>query len=232
MVPATISEAEALPLLMRTAKYYTPTGRCIQVLDYTHRREDGSVGSIPDSLKKEFKTTRGRIVYDGGGIDPDIALKVPDAANITQVIHSHGFLIDYASLYVFQHPTIAPAKDFSLSDAEYQDFVNWMKDKQYSYRSKVEAELALFTEDAKKERYYNDLKPQLDQLRSKLAESHKGDLHTFKDQIKLLLEKEIVTHYYLEQGAVELGFKNDDEVKKAIELLNNPGQYKKILNLQ
>lgn len=214
-----------------TAKYYTPTGRCIQVLDYSHRREDGSVGSIPDSLKKAFRTTRGRIVYDGGGIDPDIAIKVDEVAMITQVIQSRGFLFDYASQYVFQHPTIGLAKDFSLNEGEYQDFVNWMKDKEYHYRSKVEAELALFTEDAKKERYYNDLKPQLDQLRAKLAESHKGDLHNFKDQIKLLLEKEIVLHYYLEKGAIELEFKNDDEVKKAIEVLNNPSQYKKILNL-
>ena len=91
--------------------------------------------------------------------------------------------------------------------------------------------MALFTEDAKKERYYNELRPQLDQLRSKLVESHKGDLQNFKDQIKLLLEKEIVLHYYLEKGAVELEFKNDDEVKKAIEVLNNSSEYKKILNL-
>ncbi len=215
-----------------TAKYYTPTGRCIQVLDYTHRREDGSVGSIPDSLKKEFKTTRGRIVYDGGGIDPDINVAGQEASSITQVIHANGFIFDYASVFAFGHPTIAPAKDFSLTDAEYQDFVNWMKGKEYNYRSRVEVELSSLTEEAKKERYYNELKPQLDAIRLRLTDGRKTDLITFKDQIKQLLEQEIASRYYLEKGSVEVAFKNDPDVKKAIEAMNNQAQYKKVLNIQ
>lgn len=213
-----------------TAKYYTPTGRCIQVLDYTHRREDGSVGSIPDSLKKEFRTSRGRIVYDGGGIDPDVTVATPEAASITQVIHNYGFLFDYATQYVFKHPNLAPARDFSLTEAEYQEFVEWMKSKEYSYRSRMETELAGFTDEAKKERYYNDLKPQLDILRVRLAEGRKTDLVNFKDQIKLLLEEEIVTNAYLEKGAVEFGFKSDENIRKAIEVLNNQTKYKSTLN--
>jgi carboxyl-terminal processing protease len=215
-----------------TAKYYTPTGRCIQVLDYSHRREDGSVESIPDSLKKEFKTSKGRTVFDGGGIDPDLIVKGSEPAAITQTLYVTGYLFDYATIYTSKHPTLPPAKEFSLTDLEYQEFVNWMKNKPYNYRSELEKRLALFTNEAKKERYYTDLKIQLDQISIKLAESRKNDLITFKDQIKLFLEEDIASRYYLEKGAVEVAFKYDEDVKKSIEVLNNSTQYKKILNIQ
>ncbi len=215
-----------------TAKYYTPTGRCIQVLDYSHRREDGSVESIPDSLKKEFKTSKGRTVFDGGGIDPDILISVSEPAAITQTLYVNGHLFDYATIFAAKHPTLPIATEFSLTDQEYQEFVNWMKNKPYNYRSELEKRLALFTNEAKKERYYTDLKIQLDQISSKLADTRKNDLTTFKDQIKLLLEEDIASRYYLEKGAVEVAFKYDQEVKKSIEVLNNSAQYKKILNIQ
>lgn len=215
-----------------TAKYYTPTGRCIQVLDYTHRREDGSVASIPDSLKKEFRTTRGRKVYDGGGIDPDVKVEAQEAATITQVIYGKGFIFDYATLYAFNHSTLPEAKNFSLTDQEYQDFVTWMKNKSYSVQSPVEAELLELTEEAKREKFYDDLKPQLDQIKTRLAETRKNDLTHYKDQIKQLLEKEIVSRYYFEKGSVETGFKYDQEVKAAIEVLHNQPEYKRILKIQ
>lgn len=215
-----------------TAKYYTPTGRCIQVLDYTHRREDGSVASIPDSLKKEFRTTRGRKVYDGGGIDPDVKVEAQEAATITQVIYGRGFIFDYATQYAFNHPTLPEAKNFSLTDQEYQDFVSWMKTKSYSVQSPVEAELTELTEEAKREKFYDDLKPQLDQIKTRLAETRKNDLAHYKDQIKQLLEKEIVARYYFEKGSVETGFKYDQEVKAAIEVLHNQPEYKRILKIQ
>jgi carboxyl-terminal processing protease len=215
-----------------TAKYYTPTGRCIQVLDYTHRREDGSVASIPDSLKKEFRTTRGRKVYDGGGIDPDVKVEAQEAATITQVIYGRGFIFDYATQYAFNHPTLPEAKNFSLTDQEYQDFVSWMKTKSYSVQSPVEAELIELTEEAKREKFYDDLKPQLDQIKTRLAETRKNDLAHYKDQIKQLLEKEIVARYYFEKGSVETGFKYDQEVKAAIEVLHNQPEYKRILKIQ
>lgn len=215
-----------------TAKYYTPTGRCIQVLDYTHRREDGSVESLPDSLKKEFKTSKGRTVFDGGGIDPDINIMESETAAITQALFVNGYLFDFATLYASQHPSVPPATEFTLTDHEYQEFVNWMKNNPYNYRSELEKRLALFTNEAKKERYYADLKIQLDQIGTKLADSRKNDLMSFKDQIKLLLEQDIASRYYLEKGAVEVAFKYDQDVKKSIEVLNNSNQYKKILNLQ
>ncbi len=215
-----------------TAKYYTPTGRCIQVLDYSHRREDGSVISVPDSVKRPFKTTKGRTVYDGGGIDPDIKVENADASAITQVLYLNGFIFDFATQYAFKHPTIASAKEFSLTDAEYQEFVTWMQGKNYNYRSLAEVQLSALTEEAKRERYYNELKPQLDQLNTRLTEKRKHDLVTFKDQIKMVLEEDIASRYYLERGSVETGFKYDNDVKKAIEVLNNRPQYNKILNIQ
>lgn len=215
-----------------TAKYYTPTGRCIQVLDYTHRREDGSVGSIPDSVKKEFRTSRGRKVYDGGGIDPDIKVVVQDMATITQVIYSKGFIFDYATEYAFNHQTLADAKNFSLSDKEYQDFISWMKDKSYTVQSPVEIELNELIEEAKQEKVYDDVKPQLDQIRLRLSEARKNELIYNKDQIKKLIEREIVSRYYFEKGSVENSFKHDQEVKAAMQVLHNQSEYKKILNLQ
>jgi carboxyl-terminal processing protease len=215
-----------------TAKYYTPTGRCIQVLDYTHRREDGSVGSIPDSLKKEFRTSKGRKVYDGGGIDPDIKVDALDMAEITQVIYSKGFIFDYATEYAFNHPTLADAKNFTLSDKEYQDFISWMKDKTFTVQSPVEIELNELIEEARQEKIYDDVKPQLDQIRARLNEARKNELMFNKVQIKQLIEREIVSRYYFEKGSVENSFKHDQEVKAALQILHNQSEYKKILNIQ
>jgi carboxyl-terminal processing protease len=197
-----------------TAKYYTPTGRCIQVLDYTHRRDDGSVISVPDSVKKAFKTTKGRTVYDGGGIDPDIVVQSSEASAITQVLYIKGFIFDYATQYAFKHPTIPQPKDFSLTDAEYHEFLSWMKGKNYAYSTIAEVQLASLTEEAKRERYYETLKPQLDQITTKLSDSRKNDLITFKDQIRMVLEEDIASRYQLERGSVEVGFKYDQDLKE------------------
>lgn len=215
-----------------TAKYYTAAGRCIQVLDYTHRRADGSVGAVPDSLKKIFKTTHNRTVYDGGGIDPDVVTQSAEASAITQTLYTEGFLFDYATDYYVKHPTIPVAKDFAMTDQEYTEFVNWMKNKKYSYMSPVELELAELTTEAKRERAMNELKPHLDKLKSLIAEFRKNDLNNFKDQIKGLLEEDIAAHYYLERGATEVSFKSDQDIKKSIEVLHDAAGYKKILNLQ
>lgn len=215
-----------------TAKYYTAAGRCIQVLDYTHRRSDGSVGAVPDSLKKPFKTTHGRTVYDGGGIDPDLTTQSAEASAITQALYTEGFLFDYSTDYYVKHPTIAAAKDFSMTDAEYTDFVNWMRAKKYSYQSPIEVQLNLLTEEAKRERAIKELQPQIDKLKSMVADYRKNDLINFKDQIRGLLEEDIVAHYYLERGATEVSFKTDQDIRKSIDILNDAPNYKKILNLQ
>jgi carboxyl-terminal processing protease len=219
-------------LKVTTAKYYTPTGRCIQVLDYAHRRDDGSVGSIPDSLKKSFRTTNGRTVFDGGGIDPDVKVQAVEAHALTQVLYEKGYIFDFSTQYVYQHPQPVDPRNFSLSDNEYQQFITWMKDKNYTYKSYLEFGLQQVTEQAKKEKYYSDLKTQLDQINTKITESKKNELTLYKDQIKMLIEEEIVSRYFLEKGGIETGFKYDEEVKKAVEVLHNNSQYKKVLNQQ
>lgn len=213
-----------------TAKYYTPTGRCIQVLDYSHRRQDGSVGSVPDSLKKPFKTTNGRTVYDGGGIDPDVAIPHEGLAPVSEALLSQGLIFDYATLYASKHATIGEARNFTLSEADYQEFVGWVKTKTYTYQSPLEEQLQQVKTAAKRERLYDELKPQLDQLQSRLSEGRKNDLNVYKDELRHLLEEEIVGRYFMERGRVEVTFKDDPEIKRAAELLNTPGQYKKILS--
>jgi len=219
-------------LKVTTAKYYTPTGRCIQVLDYTHRRDDGSVGSIPDSLKRAFKTTNGRTVYDGGGIDPDVKTEAKEAHTLTQVLFEKGYLFDFAAQYVYNNPQQIEARTFTLTDEGYQRLVNWMKDKNYAYKSYLEYQLHQFSQEAKKEKYYTELKSQIDAIQSRIGDSKKNELMLYKDEIKMLLEEEIVSHYYLEKGGIEAGFKYDDDIKKATELLHSQDQYKKLLNIQ
>lgn len=219
-------------LKVTTAKYYTPTGRCIQVLDYTHRREDGSVGTIPDSTKQSFKTTSGRIVYDGGGIDPDVKTHPEEVHLVAQKLYEGGLIFDYATVYAFNHSTIAQPRNFNLSNDEYLQFVSWMKDKKYTYISYLDQQLKELNQEAKHEKYYIELKPQLDQIQSTIEANKKNELLLYKDQIKRLLEEDISSRYYLEKGSVEVGFKYDLEIKKASEVLLNTTQYRKILNLK
>ena len=219
-------------LKVTTAKYYTPTGRCIQVLDYAHRREDGSVLSIPDSIKQSFKTTHGRTVYDGGGIDPDIKIESIDSHPLTQVLFEKGLIFDFVTEYVHKNPKTIDPRLFSLTDDEYQQFVTWMKGKDYSYKSYIEYGIQQLIEEAKKEKYYEDLKIQLDQINTRLAESKKNELMLFKDQIKKLIEEEIVARQHLDRGRIESAFKYDKDVKKAVDVLHDRAQYKKVLNVE
>lgn len=216
-------------LKVTTAKYYTPAGRCIQVLDYSHRREDGSVLSVPDSLKRAFKTTNGRTVYDGGGIDPDVKLQPSESHPLTQKLFLDGFIFDYATLYAFNHPTLAEPRNFSLSNEEYQQFVTWMKGKNYSYTSELDTQLKLLVEEAEAENYYTDLKPHIDQIRARIADNKKNELNLYRDQIKKLLEEDIISRYYLEEGTVQVGFKYDQELKKASDVLLNKSTYSRLL---
>jgi carboxyl-terminal processing protease len=215
-----------------TAKYYTPSGRCIQVLDYTHRRADGSVASVPDSIKKEFKTTRGRTVYDGGGIEPDVALASVETQGFVTALNKQGFIFDYATEYAAKHSSIAPPKSFSLTANEYNDFVNWMKGKKLDYKTSFEQRLKEVQDEATREKYLPLIQSQLDHVNEKLVDLHQNDFSVFKNEIKFVLEREIVSRYYFEKGAAEYSLSHDEEVKRAVEVLNDASGYKKILRLQ
>lgn len=217
-------------LKVTTAKYYIPSGRCIQALDYTHRNEDGSVGKIPDSLVSEFKTKSGRLVYDGGGIAPDFATEPEYLSNIAQSLLSKQLIFDYATQYRIRHASIPSAKDFRISDAEYTEFVTWLYDKEYDYTTKSEKTFDELKEIAVKEKYYDGMKEQFESLRKSLMHDKQADLIKNKDEIKQLLQDEIASRYYYQKGRIEASFPYDPEITKAIEALKNKEVFTAIMN--
>jgi carboxyl-terminal processing protease len=217
-------------LKVTTAKYYIPSGRCIQAIDYSNRGSDGTVKKFADSLRMAFKTSNGRVVYDGGGVSPDVEVKRESYAQITSSLISKDLIFDYASVYYLAHPKIATAKEFQLSDGDYRDFVNWLKDKEYDYTTKVETSIKDLAAAAQKEKYYDEIKVQLDALKTRMAHNKENDLEKNKDEIKEVLEHEIVSRYYFEKGVKEAGFDDDPEVKEAIRVLNDTTLYQKILS--
>lgn len=211
------------------AKYYTPSGRCIQALDYTHRSQDGAVNKFSDSLKTEFKTKNGRSVYDGSGIYPDVFIKPYTYHQITQSLLSKYLLFDYASSFVQKNPQILPAKDFHLSDTDYANFIAYLSNKDYSYQTETEAMLQTLLKQAEKEKTYTELKTELETLKTKVYLTKKDDLNQYKPEIKRVLESEIVQRYYYDKGKAQQAFQYDNELKEAIKLLNNKTNYKAIL---
>lgn len=208
-----------------TAKYYIPSGRCIQALDYSHRNEDGSVGKIPDSLIKEFKTRAGRKVYDGGGVAPDFAVEVKKLSNITQNLISKHIIFDYANIYASRNNQIAESKNFKLTKTEYEEFMKYVQAQNFDYKTKSEKMLEDYKEVAIKEKYFDAVKQDYESLRAKLLSDKNADLIKFEAEIKDLLEEEIVARYYYQKGRVEKSLNNDLEVKKAVEVLSNNELY-------
>jgi carboxyl-terminal processing protease len=216
-------------LKVTTAKYYIPSGRCIQAIDYSHRNEDGSVGKVPDSLITAFKTKNGRVVYDGGGVLPEILVEKKNFAPITGSLTQEMLLFEYANKYVFEHSTIKPAKEFKLTDAEFNEFVTWLKSKDYDYTTQVEKDLLSLEAAAKKEKYMDGIQEQFNALKSKIASQRKADILIFKNEIKDELEKEIISHVYLQKGLREASFVNDQEIKEALKLFGDMAKYNSIL---
>ncbi|MBC8174015.1 MAG: S41 family peptidase [Chitinophagales bacterium] len=216
-------------LKLTTAKYYIPSGRCIQALDYSHRNEDGSVGKVPDSLKTAFKTKNGRVVYDGGGIDPDITVEPEKYKDITLSLLNKNLIFHYATKYKFDHASISDAKTFSLTDTEYDAFVKWLDDKDYDYKTATEELLNDFETSAKEDAYYEAVKIDIETLRSRIGHDKQQDLYKFKDEILFELNQEIVSRYYNEDGIIEVGFKTDPDVLRAVEILNNQVEYEALL---
>ena len=216
-------------LKITTAKYYIPSGRCIQAIDYSHRNPDGSVGKIPDSLKTAFKTKAGRTVYDGGGVLPDVIVEALPPAPVALSLTNKGLIFDYAVKYHFDHPTIKPAREFRLTDAEYAEFAKWLSNKDYDYTTQVEKDLGTLEASAKKEKYFDQIQDQLKSLKTKMSHSKDADLNTFKPELKTLLEQEIAGHYYLQRGIKEASFATDPEMKAALDLFKDMGRYNTIL---
>ncbi len=216
-------------LKVTIAKYYTPSGRCIQAINYAERAEDGSVAKLPDSLRTQFSTRGGRPVFDGGGIDPDIAMDETKPSDVVLALYRDFFLFDYATKFHRENPEIADSKSFALSDSQYSEFLKWLKTKEFDYKTETERTLAQLEEAAEKEGYFKDLKTEMAKLKSEYAEEEKADLEKHRAQIKHLLEEEIASRYYYDHGRVANSLAHDVEVKKAIESLKNKEEYQGIL---
>jgi carboxyl-terminal processing protease len=211
------------------AKYYVPSGRCIQALDYTHRKDDGSVVKVADSLIHEFKTKDGRSVYDGSGIYPDIFVKQEHFAKVTQAIVGKLLIFDYATHYRDTHSVLANLRGFTLLDAEYADFVKYLSDKNYSYNTESEKLLANLKIEAAKEKQLDDIQNEYAALKAKMAASKRNDLQLHKDEIKQVLENEIASRYYYEKGRFEANFKYDKELAAAVKVMQDKEQMASIL---
>ncbi|MCU0389957.1 MAG: S41 family peptidase [Thermoflexibacter sp.] len=229
LVQVTRSLSYNSKLKVTVAKYYIPSGRCIQAVDYTHRNPDGSVGKVPDSLRIAFKTKAGRVVYDGGGVKPDLENEKPHVSQLLSVLLRKGLLFDYATEFRVKNATIAPAKEFVLSESQYQDFVKWVSNKDLDYKTKVERTIESLEKTAKEEKYYEDIKTQLTSLKDKLSHNKDNDLQKFKTEIKEELEKEIASRYYFADGRMEASFNDDPDIKTALALFKDEAKYKKIL---
>ncbi|WP_420577071.1 S41 family peptidase [Ekhidna sp.] len=215
-----------------TAKYYTPTGRCIQAIDYSNRNEDGSVGKIPDSLKNEFYTLNGRKVFDGGGIDPDVEVEKLEFAPITKRLMNDDHIFYYATEYFYKNEGMNPSSpdEIRLTDAEYEDFKKWLSGRDFDYVTRVEKETKNLINIAKEEKKYKQLKSYFDNLEQATKHNKERDLETFKEEIVMLLEQEIAGRYFYERGIIESTFGKDPDVQAAIAVLNDPAKYKSILN--
>ncbi|RDV14048.1 S41 family peptidase [Pontibacter diazotrophicus] len=216
-------------LKVTTAKYYIPSGRCIQAIDYAHRNEDGSVGKIADSLRVAFKTANGRVVYDGGGVSPDVEVEQQAFSDITKAIASKGHYFEYANKYKAEHATIPAATKFKLTDKDYEDFVAYLADKDVSYRTGIESELEDVAKEAKEGKHYDDIKAELDAIKKKVSHNKANDLMRFKSEIKEVLEAEIASRYYLQKGYIESTFDDDPNILMAKQVLDDQQKYNSYL---
>lgn len=231
LVQSTMSVGYGSYIKLTTSKYYIPSGRCIQAVDYSHRNEDGSVGNIPDSLMKEFKTKGGRIVKDGGGISPDVTIKPVYANKFAAVLIAYGYIDDYAVKYFNEHRNkpFDPVT-FSLTDQEYADFCRFMEDKEIKYTSTTQLDLEKLKKTAQKDGYEERIGSLLDQIEEIVKINKKRDLDLYKDDIKEFLESAITANYSYGWGRSKRAVFSDPDVKTAMELLTDKGKMDELLS--
>jgi len=211
------------------AKYYTPSGRCVQRLEYYDKEDGEKPKEIADSLIKVFKTANGRDVIDGRGIEPDVTVEEKDLSRLTATIYANNLLFNYATTYYNEHPSIAEAGKFMLSDGEYDAFKAFVLKEEFTYSTASEEMLKKMKKTAEDEGFYEDSKAEYDALMAKVVPSKERDLNKFRPEIQTMLENEIVSRYYYQKGRAVDSFRSDDVLKKALEVLNNTSQYNTIL---
>jgi carboxyl-terminal processing protease len=211
------------------AKYYIPSGRCIQAIDYSHKNKQGTFDKIPDSLIREFKTKHGRKVYDGGGISPDVKASEREFSNVALALYNKFLIFDYATLFEHSHSSIAPPDKFYISDSLYNDFLNYIKDKDFKYTTRSDQALEKLRKDAEKEHYYEGVKNELDQLQASLDNDKKEDLKKYRDQVQELLKADILGRYYYQKGKIIGALKTDPVLNNALGVLKDSARYAGIL---
>ncbi|GCD77798.1 peptidase S41 [Thermaurantimonas aggregans] len=218
-------------LKVTVSKYYTPSGRCIQAINYSQRNEDGSVSSIPDSLRRSFTTRNGRIVYDGGGIDPDIVTEPRKYSPVLTALIQNNLIFDWATEYVAKKGKNNIDVKFQLSESDWNAFKLWLKDKELSYQTRTEKLLQEIMETTKDEQYFSEIESELLKLKKRFQHSKEDDIENNKAEIKSYLEEEIVSRVAYQEGRIQKALTADNEVAEAIKVLSNPEQYRKILKL-
>ncbi len=219
-------------LKITTAKYYIPSGRCIQALDYSNRKEDGSVGTIPDSLITSYNTKNGRTVYDGGGIMPDIELEQPSLSKITVSLVRKQLIFDFATKFVNNNDSIGDPATYRISDETFDAFREFLKDKTYDYKLKSEKELELLKQTLKKEKYLKIVEKEIESLSKKLDHDKEQDLITFQDEIREMISEEISSRYYYQKGRIQTALQYDMFLDSALNILKNSKRYQDILTVK
>ncbi len=230
LVQTTRQLAYNAQLKITTAKYYIPSGRCIQALDYEHRKSDGTVNKFPDSLKREFKTAGGRKVFDGAGLDPDVYLDGETYGSAVIELVASGYVFEYATKYCGEHAMPTTLKNFNLSDEEYQKFVAWVKEQKFSYNTELDQKTEELIATAKKEKYFDELQSPLKDLKGKIEQNKNSSLIRFKPELSRILAQEIAFHYGLAKGQIEFSMDSDPEIQEAKKVLSDPAAYKKLLS--
>lgn len=212
------------------AKYYIPSGRCIQAIDYSMKDEDGYFTKIPDSLVNEFKTKNGRQVFDGGGIEPDISLEPVKYSPILQSLFTKYLIFDYATLFERQHPDIPSPESFRITDEIYDDFVAFLSGKDYDYTTTAEKKLMELSKAARAEGSYDAIESQYEQLKAAMMHNKEEDLITYREEISKLLRMEIATRYFFQEGKIRASLDKDAEIEKAVEILSDEDTYTSVLD--
>lgn len=218
-------------LKLTTAKYYIPSGRCIQAIDYSHRNEDGSVGRVPDSLTTVFLTKRGREVRDGGGVSPDIEVKQPEGINICYYLFVENMFFDYATEYCQRHPSIAPAQEFTLTDEDFADFEAFLTQKEFTYQTQTASYLESLKDLIKFEQLDSIAANELKALEEIIKPNISEELKRNRKEIEEMLGSEIIKRYYYQKGDIIYTLRTNKDFSEAKELLNDEKRYKKILNM-
>ena len=205
-------------LKVTTAKYYTPSGRCVQAIDYSHRNEDGSVGHIPDSLTHEFKTMKGRTVRDGGGITPDIKIDSPEYSRLVYSLVLSGVVDNYVLKFVREHDSIPALEDFHFTDEEFEDFIEFAKTQEFDYRSSAKTLFDQMKKEIGKDGLEEEMKDELDALDKALDMDKEKFIRLKKDEIIPFIEEEIAVRYYYQEAGIQVRLRYDDQLKKALEV--------------